>query len=104
MYSCIGCTLLDSRQHNIYRSTIALYILVTNYPGGQAVKIWGSHQVHFQSGNHITQSLSCHTVVAVCCCDAENYVTYQQGDPWWIGFSRASKLRWTRKKDLATHF
>ena len=29
---------------------------------------------------------------------------YQQGHPWWTGFSRASRLRQTRKKDLAMLF
>ena len=29
---------------------------------------------------------------------------YQQGDPRWTDFSRASRLRQSRKKDRATHF
>ena len=29
---------------------------------------------------------------------------HRQGPPWWTGFSGASRLRQTRKKDLATHF
>ena len=29
---------------------------------------------------------------------------YQQGHPGWTGFCGASRLRQTRKKDLATHF
>ena len=32
------------------------------------------------------------------------YFKYQQGHSWWTGFSRASRLRQNRKKDLATHF
>ena len=32
------------------------------------------------------------------------YFHYQQGHPWWTGFSEASRLRQPRKKDLATHF
>ena len=32
------------------------------------------------------------------------YFKYQQGHPWWTGFSGAFRLRWTRKKKLATHF
>ena len=32
------------------------------------------------------------------------YFKYQQGHPWWTGFSRALRLRQFRKKDIATHF
>ena len=28
-----------------------------------------------QSGNHTIQSVSCHSVAAACCCDAESYAT-----------------------------
>ena len=56
-------------------------------------------------GQGTTPSVSCHTVAAACCCDAEicaigisntSRVTHR--------FSRTSRLRQTRKKELATHF
>ena len=46
-------------------------------------------------------------MVAACCWDAESSATCVSNTmdhPWWTGFSRTSRLRQTRKKDLATHF
>ena len=49
--------------------------------GGLAVKIWCSHcctQVCFQVKKPHHRSVSCHTVVAACCCVAESYARVLQ--------------------------
>ena len=60
-----------------------------------------------QSGNHTAcLSLSyCGSCVLLWCCKlCHQHFKSQQGPPWWTGFSGASRLRQTRKEDLAIHF
>ena len=82
------------------------YYLSTSYYDSFVVKIWYSHRwsLSSQSGNHTTHlsfAILCVAVTWKLCCQ---YFKYQQGHPWWTGLHRASRLRQTRKKNLATHF
>ena len=62
-------------------------------------------RVHFLVREPHPLSISCHTVVTACCCDAESSATgISNTSRVPHGVSRASRLRQTRKKDLATHF
>ena len=65
-------------------------------PGGLVVKIQCSHCcgcVCFLIREQHHPSVGCHTVAALCCCDAESYATgisNQQGHQLWTDFSRAT--------------
>ena len=79
-------------------------------PRGLVVKTWCSHHHHLGlfpgqgTTPHICQLSHCGGCVLLWCWKLCHwYFTYQQGHPWWTGFSGASRLRQTRKKDLATH-
>lgn len=89
---------------------MSVYVMKASL-GGLVVKIWCSH--HHYLGLFPSQETTlsicwlsyCGNCMLLWCLSlCHQYFKYQQGHPWWTGFSGASRLRQTRKKDLAIHF
>ena len=89
---------IDIYKH-VLASTGGLVVKIqcSHHPGPGLFPVWGTTPP-------ICQLSHCGSCILLWCWRlCHPYFKYHQGPPWWTGFRGASKVRQTRKKDLATY-